>query len=262
MIGCKVTRTLASVKIEIMLILGLPCCLSSSSVRCLGSARTPESPHIVAPPTCHVKESEGSGTSGARSTSLDSIDYTYDRACSICDVTGLSSGIAEVAAMSDLTFHNRFRSSYDSLPSPTLLVQKRYRGTSELILGTDSKDDEEVEEILDSDSKSEGVEDKGPTVENEDPAARDEGLVARVKGLDANDESYGLDDESYGLDDKIHGVDDESRGLDNEGRSVEIDRLGLKDEEEAVPGGQQQAALVVGTAVSAPLGLGYGALRC
>nr|GEZ76235.1 hypothetical protein [Tanacetum cinerariifolium] len=34
MIGCKVTRTLATVEIEIILILGLPCCLSSS-MRCL-----------------------------------------------------------------------------------------------------------------------------------------------------------------------------------------------------------------------------------
>nr|GEW47189.1 retrotransposable element Tf2 [Tanacetum cinerariifolium] len=34
----KVMRTLASVEIEIMSILGLPCCLSSSSVRCLESA--------------------------------------------------------------------------------------------------------------------------------------------------------------------------------------------------------------------------------
>nr|GEX27545.1 hypothetical protein [Tanacetum cinerariifolium] len=31
---------------------------------------------------------------------------------------------------------------------------------------------------------------------------------------------------------------------------------------EAVPGGQQQAAPVIGTTVSAPLGLRYGALRC
>ncbi|GKG24329.1 hypothetical protein Tco_0394957, partial [Tanacetum coccineum] len=37
--------------------------------------------------------------------------------------------------------------------------------------------------------------------------------------------------------------------------------LGLEDEEEAVFGGQQQAAPVVGTNVSAPLRLGYGALR-
>ncbi|GJZ27919.1 hypothetical protein Tco_0572566 [Tanacetum coccineum] len=35
MIGCKVMRTLASVEIEIILILGLPCCLSSSSMQCL-----------------------------------------------------------------------------------------------------------------------------------------------------------------------------------------------------------------------------------
>ncbi|GKG33306.1 hypothetical protein Tco_0433465, partial [Tanacetum coccineum] len=35
----------------------------------------------------------------------------------------------------------------------------------------------------------------------------------------------------------------------------------LREEEEAVPEGQQWAVLVVGTAVSAPLGLGYGALR-
>ncbi|GJS85021.1 putative reverse transcriptase domain-containing protein [Tanacetum coccineum] len=77
MIRCEVMRTLASVKIKIMLILGLPCCLSSSSVRCLESdpyeairqayldgtdteskpfedpidIETPESPLTIAPPT-------------------------------------------------------------------------------------------------------------------------------------------------------------------------------------------------------------------
>ncbi|GKB77807.1 hypothetical protein Tco_0944702 [Tanacetum coccineum] len=58
------------------------------------------------------------------------------------------------------------------------------------------------------------------------------------------------------------GMGVESRGLDNEGHSVESDGLSLGEEEEAVPEGQQQAALVVGTAVSAPLGLGYRVLRC
>ncbi|GKA63383.1 hypothetical protein Tco_0762989 [Tanacetum coccineum] len=71
-----------------------------------------------------------------------------------------------------------------------------------------------------------------------------------------------MDDESYGLDSESHGMDDESRGLDDKGHSVESDGLDLEEEEEAVPGGQEQAAPVVGTAVSAPLGLGYGALRC
>nr|GEY35703.1 hypothetical protein [Tanacetum cinerariifolium] len=202
-----------------------------------GEARTPESPHIVAPPTCHVEESESSGTFDARSTSLDStapllpdhpLTHTTPALVPILRRTlrmavrvppamspGLSAGIAEVAAMSDSAFGKRFRSSYCSSPSPTLPVRKRYRGTSKLILGTDSKEDEEV---------------------------------------------LGVDDESYGLDDESHGVDDESRGLDDKGRSVKIDGLSL-EEEEAIPGGQQQATQVVRTAKSVPLGLGYGALR-
>nr|GEX45083.1 hypothetical protein [Tanacetum cinerariifolium] len=172
---------------------------------------------------------------------------------------GLFAGIADVAAMSDLVFRKRFRSSYDSSPSPTLPVWKRYRGASELILGTASEEDEEVEESLDFDSESEGTEDEGPTAEDEDLAVKGEGLAAGVEGPGVDDESYGLDDESYGLDYESHGVDAESYGLDDKGHGVEIDRLGL--EEEVVPGGQQQAASVVRTAVSAPLGLGYGALR-
>ncbi|GKD53664.1 hypothetical protein Tco_1287051, partial [Tanacetum coccineum] len=79
----------------------------------------------------------------------------------------------------------------------------------------------------------------GPTAEDEDP-------TAGVEGPDMDDKSHGLDDESHSLDDKGH--------------SIESDGLGL-EEEKAVPGGQQYAAPVVGTTVSAPLGLGYGALR-
>nr|GEZ07542.1 hypothetical protein [Tanacetum cinerariifolium] len=119
--------------------------------------------------------------------------------------------------------------------------EKRYKGTSELIWSTDSEEDEKVEESSDSDSKSKDVEDaedEGPTVKDEDFMARDEGLAARVEGLDVDDEIYGLDDESYGLDDESHG-----------------------EEEEVVPGSQQQAAPVIGTTMSAPLGLGYGVLR-
>ncbi|GKB40761.1 hypothetical protein Tco_0885703, partial [Tanacetum coccineum] len=162
--------------------------------------------------------------------------------------SGLSASIAEVAAMSESAFRKRFRSSYESSPSvspPDLPSRKRYRGTSELV--EDSEEDEEIEESLDSDSVGEDAEDEGSTAEDEDPAAGDEGLAAGVEGP--------------GTDDESHGLDDESRGLDDEGHSVESDGLGLEEEEEAVPGGQQQAAPVVGTAVSAPLGLGYGALR-
>ncbi|GKE00814.1 hypothetical protein Tco_1388797, partial [Tanacetum coccineum] len=157
--------------------------------------------------------------------------------------SGLFASIAEVAAMSESVFCKRFRSSYESLPSsslPDLPLRKLYRGTFELV-EDEEEEDEEIEESLDSDSVSEDAEDEGPTAEDEDLAARDEGLVAGDEGLGMGVESRGLDDES--------------RGLDDEGHNVESDGLGLREEEEVVPDGQQRAVPVVGTAVSAPLGL-------
>ncbi|GJV51657.1 hypothetical protein Tco_1447398 [Tanacetum coccineum] len=127
------------------------------------------------------------------------------------------------------------------------MAEKRYHGTSELVEDSEEDEDEEIEESLDSDSVSKDAEDEGPAIEDEDPAVGDESLVAR--------------DEGPGMDDESHGIDDESRGLDDEGHSIKSDGLGLEEEEEAVPGGQQQAVPVVGTDVSAPLRLGYRALR-
>nr|GEX57020.1 hypothetical protein [Tanacetum cinerariifolium] len=137
-----------------------------------------------------------------------------------------------------------------SLSPPDLPLRKRYRHTFELVKDSeedDEEEDEEIEESLDSDSVSEDAKDEGPTAEDEDLATRDEGLAARVEGP--------------GTDDERHGMDDKSHGLDDEGHSVESDGIGLEEEEEVVPGAQQQVASVVGTAVNAPLGLGYGALR-
>ncbi|GKG33413.1 hypothetical protein Tco_0433572, partial [Tanacetum coccineum] len=54
-----------------------------------------------------------------------------------------------------------------------------------------------------------------------------------------------------GLDNEDHGLDHESQGLEDKG-------LGSEGEE-AAPKGQQQVVQVVGTTVSEPLGLGYGA---
>ncbi|GKE42653.1 hypothetical protein Tco_1469937 [Tanacetum coccineum] len=61
--------------------------------------------------------------------------------------------------------------------------------------------------------------------------------------------------------DEGHGLDDEGHGLDDESHSMESDGLGLEVEEEVAPEGQQRAVSVVGATTSAPLGLGYGALR-
>ncbi|GKA58356.1 hypothetical protein Tco_0757544 [Tanacetum coccineum] len=271
-----------------MLIFRIAICLSSSSVRCLESAyldgadtnsepfedpietETPESLPDSTPPTCHVEEPEGFDTSSARSTSSDSAapllpDHPHTHTiptlvpvlCRIARMVvrvpptmspGLSASMAEVAAMSESIFRKRFRSSYESSPSsspPDLPSRKRYRGTSELV-EDDNEDDEEIEESLDSDRVSEDEGDEGHIAKDEDPTAGEEGLAEGVEGL--------------GMGVGSHGLDDESHGLDNEGHSVESDRLGLGEEEEVVPKGQQRAVLIVGVAVNAPLGLEYGAL--
>ncbi|GJZ61112.1 hypothetical protein Tco_0617249 [Tanacetum coccineum] len=208
---------------------------------------TPESPLAIAPP---IPLSE--------STPPILVPILYRTARMVVRIphamsSGLSASMAEVEAMSESAFRKKFRSSYESLPSvspPDLPSRKHYRGTSELVEDSeedDDEEDEEIEESMDYDNVSKDTEDEGPTTEDKDPAAEDEGLTARVEGL-------GMDDEGYGL-------DDESRGIDDEGHSVESDGLGLEEDEEVVPGGQQQAAPVVGMTASLPLGLGYGALR-
>ncbi|GKD55617.1 hypothetical protein Tco_1289004 [Tanacetum coccineum] len=143
--------------------------------------------------------------------------------------SGLSAGMAEVAAMSEFAFLKRFCSSYKSSPSmsqPDLSLRKRYRGTPKLVEDSEEdydEEDEEDEESMDSDSVSEDADDEGPTAEDEDPAAEDEGLTTGVEGP-------GIDDDGYGL-------DDEGCGIDDEGHSVESDGLGLEEEDEAAPGG-------------------------
>ncbi|GJR53245.1 hypothetical protein Tco_1403766 [Tanacetum coccineum] len=61
------------------------------------------------------------------------------------------------------SFHKRYRSSYETpSPSLTLPVRKRYRGTSELILDTDSEE-------------SQGLDDEGHGLGDEDHGLDDEG---------------------------------------------------------------------------------------
>nr|GEV74640.1 putative reverse transcriptase domain-containing protein [Tanacetum cinerariifolium] len=79
-----------------------------------------------------------------------------------------------------LAFRKRYRSSYASPSSSSSLdlpVRKRYRGTSKLILDTDSEGDEDIKED---------------------------------KSLDVNDEKERSDDEGH-----CHGSDDEGRGLED-----------------------------------------------
>nr|GEV08120.1 membrin-11-like [Tanacetum cinerariifolium] len=176
-----------------------------SEIEAPKSPRTVVSPTSLpdsTPPTCHVEGSEGSDTSDARSMSSDFIaplspdhplTHTTPTFVPILRRTARIvvriPPMAEVSTMSDSTFCKRFRSSYESLPSsspPDIPSRKHYQGTSELV--EDHKDadddddeeedeDEEIDESLDFNSVSEGVENEGPTAED-DPATRDEGLAA------------------------------------------------------------------------------------
>ncbi|GJS35477.1 hypothetical protein Tco_0533859 [Tanacetum coccineum] len=115
---------------------------------------------------------------------------------------GMSARIGEADTLSPSSFCKRYRSSYDtSSSSPTLSGRKRYRGTSELILNTDSQGDELGEEDTEEDESSD---------------------------TDDERDSQGLDDEGHGLGDEDHGLGDESQGLEGEG-------LGLEKEEEVAP---------------------------
>nr|GEY71323.1 hypothetical protein [Tanacetum cinerariifolium] len=126
---------------------------------------------------------------------------------------GLSTSMAEVAAMFDLAFCKRFRSSYKSSPSllpPDIPSRKRYQGMSELVEddidveddeeGDDKEEDEEMKESLDFDSVNEGAENKGPAVED-DPAVGDEVLVVGDEDL-----GMGVEGLSLGGDEAIPGV--------------------------------------------------------
>ncbi|GKC13928.1 hypothetical protein Tco_1010710, partial [Tanacetum coccineum] len=95
---------------------------------------------------------------------------------------GYSARVAKAMALSDSPFRKRYRSSYETpspspSPSSTLPVRKRYRGTSELILDTDSEGDElgdedteedKEDESLDADDERERV--RGPSIEEEEEA--------------------------------------------------------------------------------------------
>ncbi|GKB63482.1 hypothetical protein Tco_0919668 [Tanacetum coccineum] len=139
---------------------------------------------------------------------------------------GMSARIAEAAALSPSSFRKRYRSSYET-PSPssslTLPVRKRYRGTPELILDTDSEGDE-----LEEEDTEEDVEDKSSDADGKREIER--------------------------------GLDDKGQGLDNEGHSLE-DEGPVIEEEEAAPEGQQQGVPIVDTAMSEPLCIGYEEAR-
>ncbi|GKB03566.1 hypothetical protein Tco_0831709 [Tanacetum coccineum] len=86
---------------------------------------------------------------------------------------GLSTSIAEVAAMFDSAFLEDNEEKEDDEED-------------------DEEEDEDIEESLDFDSEIEDAEDEGPTAEDEDPTTGDECLATRDKGPGMRVERLGL----------------------------------------------------------------------
>nr|GFA64424.1 hypothetical protein [Tanacetum cinerariifolium] len=83
-------------------------------------------------------------------------------------------------------------------------------------------------------------------------------ILRRIRGMRVRMQMT-RERESQGLDDEGHGLGDEDQGLDYYIQGLKDEDLGL-EEEEVIPEGQQQAFLVVETAASEPLELGYDLL--
>nr|GEU91031.1 hypothetical protein [Tanacetum cinerariifolium] len=92
---------------------------------------------------------------------------------------GLSAKVIEVMALSPPSFCKRYGSSYEtpsssSSSSPTLPSQKRYQGTSELIVDTETETEESKEEGTDSETEETASEDQQQQVVPVENTAEDE----------------------------------------------------------------------------------------
>ncbi|GJR79014.1 retrovirus-related pol polyprotein from transposon TNT 1-94 [Tanacetum coccineum] len=98
--------------------------------------------------------------------------------------------VAEAMALSNSAFRKRYRSSYETpspLSSPTLPVRKRYRGTSELILDTNSEGDELGDKDHGLDDESHSLEDKGLGLEEEEAVPKGQQQAVPVVGIAASE---------------------------------------------------------------------------
>ncbi|GJV86842.1 hypothetical protein Tco_1530780 [Tanacetum coccineum] len=200
----------------------LLCCLSSSSVQCLGNdpyeairqaylvrtdtesepiedpikTEAPESPHTVAsptslhdttPPTCHVEESEGSDMSGARSTSSNSIapllpDHPLTHTTPT--LVPILYRTARMAVRVPPAMSPGLSASVAEVAAMSdSAFRKRFMSSYESLPSSSPPD---------LPSQNHYREDEGHTTEDEDPAAGDEGLVVGDEGPGIGVESLRL----------------------------------------------------------------------
>nr|GEX14678.1 hypothetical protein [Tanacetum cinerariifolium] len=205
MIGCKVIRTLASVEFEIILILRLPCCLSSSSsVRCLENVG-----EIIAGSNdfypVFVDPEISTQADGAQSPQVlvafledpyETIRHDYlvetetpESPHTVASPTSLPDSTPPTLVP---TLRRTARMAVLLRGFTIFVTAKCYRGTFELVEDDEEEEDEEIEKSLDSDSKSEDAKHEGHTTEYEDPDAGEEAPSAGDEGPGMRVESLSL----------------------------------------------------------------------
>ncbi|GJT68737.1 hypothetical protein Tco_1020217 [Tanacetum coccineum] len=283
MIGCKVMRTLASVEFEIILILGLPCCLSSSSsVRCLKDVvemsqeaikqaclvetetesepfedpvetETLESLHTVAsptslpdstPPTCHAEESVDSDTSGARPTSLDFTAPLSPNHLLTHTSPTLVSFLRRTARIAVRVLPAMSPGLSASIAEVAAMSDSAFH--KRFKSSYESSPSSLPPDLLSrklSWGTSKLVED-----EEEENEEVEESSDSDSESEDALDEGPAIEDEGPTTRDEGPATGDEGLAAEDEGPGIRVESLGL-GEDKVVPEGQQRPAMVVETAM-------------
>ncbi|GJW13339.1 hypothetical protein Tco_0017472 [Tanacetum coccineum] len=292
MIGCKLTRTLASVEIEIILVLGFPCYLSSTSMRCLENVvvhvrmSTPvfvepeiytqadgaQSSRVPVPlpedPYEAIRQAYLVGTDTKSEPFEDPIETeTPESPHTVASPTSLPDSIpptchVEESEGSD-TFGSRSTTARMAVRVPPVMSPGLSASIAEVAAMSNSAFHKRFRSSYESSpslSPSELPSQKryqGTFELVEDDEEEDEEIE---ESSDSNSESEDVEDEDPTAEDEDPAAGDEVLAEGDEGPSMGVESIGLGGDE-AVPEGQQRAAPVVETAVGKPLRLGYGALR-
>ncbi|GKC29865.1 hypothetical protein Tco_1037159 [Tanacetum coccineum] len=216
MIGCKMMRTLVSVEFESIVILGLPCFLSSSSSRACfleslvdqcryGSSMLvpfPEDPYEAIKQACLLEtDTESEPFEDPVETETPKSPHTIasptlrpDSTPPICHAEETED--SDTSDMRSTTARMTLRVLPAMSPGLSASIVELVEDDDE---EDEEEEDEEIEESSNFDSESEDAEDEGLTAEDRGPAAGDEGLAARDEGPVMRVKSLGL-----GGDEAIH----------------------------------------------------------
>ncbi|GJT00137.1 hypothetical protein Tco_0821306 [Tanacetum coccineum] len=286
MIGCKMMRTLTSVKFESILILGLPCCLSSSSsVRCLENVvpvpfpkdpseairqaflvetetesepfydpietETPESPHTVASPTSLPDST--SPTSHAEES--EDSDTSGARSTSSDFTAPLSPDHPLTHTSPTLVLFLR-RTAHIAVRVPPAMSPGHFACIAEVATMSDSVFCKRFRSSYKTSPSSSPLDlpsrkrSRGTAelVEYDKEEDEEDEDEEVEESLDFDSESEDVENEGPTAEDEDPAAGDECLAAGDEGPVMIVESLGLGGDE-AVPRGQQRAAPVVETAI-------------